>query len=354
MGFLVLCVGAAVACGKPKEEPASNNNVVTAVHLDPPAPGMGFQYAPAEFDVAPGTDQQNCYFYQIPGTGTEPVWVNKFVVEQNTGTHHMNMFRVKTIVSLDPANGLIQTSTDGIGECFQSHNWADWPLIVNSQQGGHMEWELPTGVAHKFMPGEWVMLQSHYVNAATQATPGKARVFVNFYTTPASSVVHELGTLFATKQSIRVCEHDAVSKFSGTCQFNSQEPIHVVAANGHFHSRGKEFQMFSWDGTSQTNPPMADRFYVSDRWDDPPMMRSPELDRVIPTAGGIWYTCEFGWVPPPPSMSCEGLNAKDKSQLGTPDEALDCCYTFGGPVDWAEHCNVFAYYYPKADNVFCY
>jgi len=338
-------------CAPKPEEEEPKPEVVT---LDPPPEGRGFQYAPDEFEVAPGTDQQNCYFYQVPGTGTDPVFANRFEMAQNKGTHHLNIFRVKTILDLDPANGLVQTSTDGEGPCFDSHNWADWPLVVNSQQGGYTNWDLPAGVAHKFLPGEWLMLQSHYVNASTQVTPGRGKVLVNFHTLPASEVQHELGTLFATKQSIRVCQNDAQSKFHGTCQFQSSEPIHIVAANGHFHSRGRRFEMFGWDGESITQPSDSAQFYASDRWDDPPMARSPELDHVVPAGGGIWYSCEFGWNPPPSSIDCAYLNEKDKLQLETPDSALDCCYTFGGPVDWAEHCNVFAYYYPKTDNILCF
>ncbi|MEW5855286.1 MAG: hypothetical protein AB2A00_41295 [Myxococcota bacterium] len=352
--IMTAAVGMSLACSPAREETTTTTDEpVTNVKLDPPPEGKGWQYDVPEFEVAPGTDQQNCYFYQVPGEGTDPVYVNKFVIAQNDGTHHMNMFRVRTIVDLDPANGLVQTSTDGEGPCFDSHNWADWPLIVNSQQGGNTEWELPAGVAHKFTPGEWIMLQSHYVNASTQETPGKAKVYVNYYTVEAAQVQHELGTLFATKQSIRICQHDQRPKFSGTCQFNSSEPVHIVAANGHFHSRGRRFEMFAWDGMS-AQPSDEERFYVSEAWDEPPMLRSPELDKVVPANGGIFYTCEFQWTQPPESMDCSGLNQKDKSQLGTPDEALDCCYTFGGPVDWAEHCNVFAYYYPKTDNIICY
>ena len=35
---------------------------------------------------------------------------------------------------------------------------------------------LPTGVAHKLMPGELLMLQIHYVNAITQTTPPSATI----------------------------------------------------------------------------------------------------------------------------------------------------------------------------------
>ena len=50
------------------------------------------------------------------------------------------------------------------------------------------------------------MLQTHYVNATTQKTPGGGQVAVNLWTIPQSKVTAQLGTLFATDQNIRICE----------------------------------------------------------------------------------------------------------------------------------------------------
>jgi hypothetical protein len=170
---------------------------------------------------------------------------------------------------------------------------------------------------------------------------------------PESELEHRMGTLFATKQSIRICQSNPKPKFSGSCQFKSPEVAHIIGANGHFHSRGREFGMYVWDGVTPSTPPESSRFYESQVWDEPPMKRWPDLDAVTPAMGGVWYTCSYEWRPPPPNIGCEGLNQLDKELFGTPDEALDCCYTFGNTVDRAEHCNNFVYYYPKQDDVYC-
>ena len=33
---------------------------------------------------------------------------------------------------------------------------------------------------------------------------------------------------------------------------NSPNPVHVIGANGHFHSRGTRFDIYSWDGVTPT------------------------------------------------------------------------------------------------------
>jgi hypothetical protein len=324
--------------------------------LDPPPVGEGFQLKTGTFAVAAGVEKQDCYFFRVKDLAAAggldpngPVYVNRVQINQADGSHHMNVFRVRTILGLDPNKGLIQQGENGKGECFKSPNWADWPLVANSQIDGKLDWQFPEGVANEFQPDEWLMLQTHYVNATTQDTPsGEGNVRVNFWTMPKEEVKDQLGTLFATKQSIRVCKSNPAPSFDGTCQFGADSPVNIIGANAHFHSRGKQFDIFSWDGTSIEPPADGARFYRSTEWEEPPMLTSPQLNTVVPPGGGVWYTCGFQWQMPTEKLGCEGLDALDKQQAG------DCCYTFGGVVDANEHCNIFVYYYPKSDNILCY
>lgn len=305
----------------------------------------GFGFRIAEFPVAAGEEVQDCYFVTVPGSGVSPLWIEKIVTALNPGSHHFNVFRVNTVVNLDGAPGTVVHN----GECFKAPNWADWPLVVNTQRSDESNpvytWQLPDGVAHRFTPGEKLMLQVHYVNASTQETPYLGKAAINFHRTTNPAPI-EMGTLFATQQSIRVCQSNPNPTYAGTCSFPSGQSFHIAAANGHFHSRGKEFQTFSWDGVTVQTPPDADRFYRSTSWDDPPMTTG--LDVVIPDGGGIWWTCEYVWQEP--SEGCGALDALDTSG------ANDCCYIFGPKVESGEHCNVFAYYWPKsqsAGDIFC-
>ena len=193
---LLILALAACSCGT---GPARSS--VTDVSLAAPSADKGFQLAVPPFEVAPGTEAQSCYFFTVPGAAGAQIWVNRYQIAQTSGSHHMNIFRVKTIKNLKPtADGSPVVN----GECFVSSNWSDWPLVVNSQQQATIDWQLPDDVAARFDAGELLMLQTHYVNATTQKTPGKARVFANFYF-PSKPPAHELATLFATNQNIRVC-----------------------------------------------------------------------------------------------------------------------------------------------------
>ena len=303
------------------------------VQLAAPAAGQGFQLAAAAFEVPKGTEVQRCYFFRVPGSGTTPLWVSRLVTAQNPGSHHLNVFRVKTVLALDGEDGVV---VDG-GECWKSGNWADWPLVVNSQQSTSgknvVDWQLPDGVAHRFTPGEKLMLQTHYVNAATQATPGRAKALVNFDFLPAGAAApQELGTVFATDQNIKVCPGDTLRTYSATCRFARGRAVTVLAANGHFHSRGVKFTM---TGVDAQNAPLGEPFYLSTDWADPVWTR--DLGVTIPLNGGIGYSCSF-----------------TMAKGGCGDPANGCCATFGGHVETQEHCNAFVYYYPKVDDATCF
>lgn len=356
--ILVACLAAAplalslaVGCSPaPPEDPEIDPSQLAA-----PPKGQGFQFKTELFSVGPGEEIQDCYFFKVRDLARagglpedEPVNLHRIQMVQREGSHHMNLFRVRTIEGLDPAKGAIQRAKNGVGECFKSSNWSDWPLVANTQTDGEIDWTFPDGVANVFQPDEWIMLQTHYVNASSQKTPEGGEVAVNFFTIPKEQVKHEMGTLFATKQSIRVCRSNPTPEFTGTCQFKSSQPVHVIGANGHFHGRGKAFQMYSWDGTSIGTPADSARFYRSESWDEPPMLRSPELDVTVPAGGGVFYSCSYQWRPPAEEIGgCAGLDAADRSA------SKDCCYTFGPVVERSEHCNAFVYYWPKQDDVFC-
>lgn len=268
---------------------------------------QGFSLRIPKFDVPSGSQAQNCYFVKVPdlnGDGS-PFWVNRIEMAQNPGSHHLNVFRVRTIVGLGPdlgtkatklgdypateidGNDMDCTGNNGCSPCWDSANWGDWPLVANSQQATatnpYYDWQLPQDVAQKFTPGEMLMVQSHYVNDTDQPTPVGAKVGINFYRDTTDPSPMELGTLFGTQQNIRICQHSPVpTTFTQTCKLPG--PVTITAANGHFHSRGTEFDMYSWNGVDI--PTAADQFYQSLTWDDAPMATG--LNVPIPAGGGVY------------------------------------------------------------------
>src|SRR5690606_9537630 len=96
--------------------------------LDPPPYGQGFQITTTDFPVDPGTEVQDCYFFRVDelaaqgGIPPDDVILHRTQIAYRPGSHHMNIFRVRTILDLDPANGRIQRSLNGAAACSHSPN----------------------------------------------------------------------------------------------------------------------------------------------------------------------------------------------------------------------------------------
>jgi hypothetical protein len=333
-----LVIGALALAGCPVIEP------VPPLLLEELTPDRGFSLHIEPFEVPPGVEVQDCFFVEVPDINDgQDIWVDRFAMTQRGGSHHMNVFRVNSILHLSGRPGDVVRG----GECRISTNWSDWPLVVNSQEGSDeqpiVDWTLPDGVAQRFRPGELLMVQSHYVNASLQKTPGGGEVRINFYKSRVASPI-EMGTLFATQQSIRICRSNPVVSYDGACSFPPTAQVHIAAANGHFHGRGTSLQMYTWDGLSLDHPGPEAMFYESLEWNEPPM--AVGLDEIVPAGGGVWWTCNYEWREP--EGGCAAVDERDDEQRG------DCCYTFGNSAENAEHCNVFVYYWPKVDSsIFC-
>jgi hypothetical protein len=365
-----LCfAGIAVAANGCSSSPGQGSEATDPSKLAPPAHGQGVQLRTDAFQVPAGTELQACYFFRVSDLEeaagldpTTPLDLHRVQIVQKAGSHHMNLFRVRTVVNLDPAASSaapagsnafsFQKGQNGQGQCFVSSNWASWPLIANMQASGNDDWSYPDGVANELAPCEVLMLQTHYVNALTQQTDdGVGQVAINLYTLPVDQVTAQLGTVFATDQNIRICKSNPTPLFGAGVHLSNTQPATIIGANGHFHSRGKEFDIFSWDGTSMIPDPST-RFYQSLTWNEPPMIHGDDLAKV-PANGGFYYECKYDWQDPAAETSaaitCANLDAYDTSKPPPPPAMPlppDCCYRFGPQVDLNEHCNAFVYYYP--------
>jgi hypothetical protein len=276
--------------------------------LDLPKPASGLQLETPLFDVAPGTERQHCYWFKLPSD--VDIDVVRIEVRYLAGSHHMNLFQTD------------RDFPDGDGDClrgvFSPMGTNGYNLIVGSQSTS-FDWKLPDGVAFELKARKQLMLQTHYVNASTQATrTGQGRVKINLHTqTDRSKISAHMGTVFANNVNVDIPPRESRS-FTTSCSLPNE--VKVAALTGHFHSRGKVFSVnLAPDGINA-----RDEIYRSRAWDEPPFqILSPAP--ALPAGGALQYTCEFN---------------------NPTDERIK----FGPEVEKDEHCNLFAYVYPWESN----
>jgi hypothetical protein len=116
----------AVLTGCPGET-AAEPEITDPSQLKAPLKGEGFQFRTELFSVAPGEEIQDCYFYKVSDLAkagglpeNEPVNLHRVQMVQKDGSHHMNIFRVRTIKALGPEGGAIQRGKNGQGESSAS------------------------------------------------------------------------------------------------------------------------------------------------------------------------------------------------------------------------------------------
>lgn len=294
---LPLVVACSLACGATNDTPTPSPGL--------PQPTHGMQLHIAAFPVPQGSETQHCYYFKLPSD--VDVDVTRFEVAYRDGSHHMNLFRT------------LKDFPDHDEECFTPMDFTTptnpmgVDLIVGSQAKA-LDWKMPAGVGFKLKAHTQLILQTHYVNASTQKGD-TGEVWVNLHTAPdRSAITAHVGTMFANNMQIKLPPHEE-SSFTTGCAI--PHDVNVIAATGHFHSRGRKFSVAACpvDMTKADAP-----FYQSKSWDEPPFV-ALDTPIALKAGGGLEYTCEF-------------FNDTDSE------------IKFGPKVETNEHCNLFAYFYP--------
>jgi hypothetical protein len=296
-------------------------------------PREGFTLRVPDYAVASGDEAEDCYFFAVPDLRHgAPLYVSAFAIETNdrdttpprSSSHHTNVYRVGPVTSLyAPPGGKVVG-----GQCANQGAVGMWPLVVNVQGQPSLRWELPAGTAQRFMPGEQLMIQTHYLNATRALIHAQVAVAFELSTAPHPI---EVGAKMASHTGVRVCETPTARRsYRMRCRLGGQTPVDLVAANGHFHARGREFSMFT------TGPEGDEPFYRSIDFTHPRFEIG--LDRRIAPGLDVAFSCSYEWVDPAP-LACAQLDADNSS--------TDCCYTYGPKPEENEHCIAFLYYYPR-------
>jgi hypothetical protein len=306
LAVVALWALATPGCGSGNDAPTPT----PGSYLEPPDHGV--QLHIARFPVAKGGETQHCYYFKLPSD--VDIEVVRFQISFLAGSHHMNLFRTTTAVP------------DHDAECFTKMDFASptnvggVDLIVGSQSNA-MDWKLPDGVAFKLKAHTQLVLQTHYVNASTQTTALDAgEVWVNLNTAPdPTKITAHVGTMFANNMQIHIPPHQSAS-FTTSCGVDHD--VNVIAATGHFHSRGKTFEVNAC--ANNLREADATPFFVSKAWQDPPFL-TLKTPIKLSAGGGLQYTCDY-------------------------QNDTDLDITFGPHVESQEHCNLFAYFYPSEDD----
>lgn len=276
--------------------------------LEPPPAGQGVQLTVGPFEVPSLTEVQKNFYLKLPTE--QDVAVNRIEIAYPTGSHHCNVFKSDT-----------EDVPDHVEDTFDAVAYQKYDMFAASQNGT-MNWKLPEGVAIKLKKRQQLIVQTHWVNGITQQTPGgQGQVRINLWFARPEEVKTTLGMLFAINQNLAIPpgETTEASKVIDLARLGIKHDVKIVGMTGHFHSRGKAFEINRWDGQ---NP--GEQLYKSENWADPPFKTyEPGLDLRV--GEKLRYTSTF--------VNNTNITIR-----------------FGPKVDTQEHSNLFMYFYPGPED----
>lgn len=285
-----------------------------------PVPARGEQVIISPFNVPITTESGRNYYFKLK-TSTEQ-WVDRVEMLAPPGCDTVNLY------SGDP-----RPFEDGFFEDnFRVVSFSNWKLRASSQ-GGRLDWKMPPGVALKFKANEQILVQVHFANVGPQLAPVGGCAVINLHAIDQPPEWQPLGSLFIQNRSLVIRDHGTTTFDMGISMdhFNNESPVTVAAVTGHFHWRGKSFEVRLWDGLNRkfdgTPAPgefdrmgVESRIYRSDNWRDAPFTTF-DAGPEIPPGWGIIYRTTYE------------------------NSSFDL-YCNGPRAETQEHSDTFLYFYP--------
>jgi hypothetical protein len=292
-----------------------------------PLPAKGVQILIPPYPVPESTESQRNYYWRFDTPQT--LWVNRVEFLSPPGIDHWNFFTWQTGTPPPPR------SNGDYDDRFALVSFRDWNMRA-SNQTERLDWALPPGVALQFAPFEQTLSQIHFVNSGAALSPvgGAAAINLHAIDIDPGNPPSTLGALIIQDRRIRIpptatVDWDYGITFAG---MNHDVPVKLAAAQGHFHWRGKAFEIRVWDGLNQNfdGSPAPGEFermgpentiYFSDNFEDPPFLSFGDDGPDIPAGSGLIFRSTF-------------QNSGEET------------YCFGSRAEFHEHSIAFVYFYP--------
>ena len=274
--FAASCLVVLTGCSS--SDPADpTDNPPTDDLLAPPADGEGVQFSMIQ-TIQPGEDIEYCKLVQAPAEG---LWIKRQEVRYTPGSHHVLLVGTSYPETLPAEVDPAQRECDGFGE------YAVTGLVAGaqSQKSAIMDADLPEGVAVRVEPGQWLVLNTHYLNTA--AEPLKAEARINLYSTDESAVTDRAGVLFWYNSVISI---GPMSSASANMHCPVTQDITVLDMQSHMHKRGVNYKAQQIDGVY--GAPMRE-LYTNIEWEEVPVGKFDDGELTFTEGDWIEWECDY-------------------------------------------------------------
>ena len=259
-----------------------------------------------ETSVEPASEVQLCKYIEMPRDKGDVLAVDAITHTYTEGSHHFLVY--KTTLAEMPAGG------DTLVPCEESA----WMTVVRgvayAAQSPEGEIVLPEGVSQRFQSGEVLLLQTHYLNAGSEAL--SARIDFDLHLTTVEAAPTEAGVLFFFNPIIHLPPNGAA-----TAELSCPIPAdaNLIFAASHMHKQGTRFRADIEGGDD------ARKLYETSEWAEPLPLELDAPSGTLKAGDRIRYACDFE-------------NAGPQTITAGPSAATD------------EMCMFIGMYYPRLDS----
>jgi len=227
--------------------------------------------------VPAGAEMFRCLYAQMP-TDRGVIAVPRVESNYTPGSHHLLAYRSNLTSVPEGRTGAFDCQ-DGLWQLNQRGSYYE-------AQQPHESRQLPKGIAHKFQPGEVMIIEAHYIN--TTDTQLDARVELTMHPTDPAEVEQEAGSIFFNNYDISVPAHGTATSMM-TCELT--QDISLALLWSHMHKRGVRFFATTNDEEAAERLGML---YEESDWAEPRPREYPSDPPVVLHAGtSITFGCEF-------------------------------------------------------------
>jgi hypothetical protein len=233
--------------------------------LNPPEPGQGFQIKLEPFEIYPYFERE--IFVRKPLSNPQTVFVNKFQLKMQPGSHHFILYGFRNNFNL-PKIGEIRD----LRNKDQSFN-----LTAFQQMGNHIfyfggsennfTFNFPEGTAVELPANMEFDVNSHYFNKGARSYNGE--VNINLYTIPKEKVSKKLKIIDMGNTNLIL---PPKQKTVITKDFKFDKNVKIVTLFSHTHKLGEKFEILIKGGSRN-----GEIIYTSTNWEHP-----EKIDYAVP------------------------------------------------------------------------
>jgi hypothetical protein len=227
--------------------------------------------------VPAGTELHRCVYAQFP-TDRGVLAVPKVESHYTPGSDHLLAYRSELTAIPDDKQGLL--------DCYMSGASAQERGSYYEAQQPEEQRELPKGIAHKFQPGEVLILEAHYLNSTDKDIDAHVELITHLM--DVNKVEQEAGTIFFNDVNINVPPH-GTGRTSMSCPL--PQDISLAQLWSHMHARGTKFVAKTDDAEAQK---ALGTLYEELDWAEPrPRIYPSDPPVVLHSGSRIEFGCEF-------------------------------------------------------------